>query len=122
MEGSRRLHLFCREFGKSVERGLTSVSVKGAFWFATYKGGLNGALFITLLRRMMHRRRKPLHLILDGLPAYKTRAVRDYMKFHEVSGHPRFLQKFQDTHDSSRIVGVPNVVGCPECCGVSRLL
>lgn len=56
----------------------SAVSAQGAFWFATYKGGLNGALFITLLRRMMRGRRKPLHLIVDGLPAHKTRAVRDY--------------------------------------------
>lgn len=57
----------------------SAVSAKGAFWFATYAGGLNGALFVTLLRRMMRGRRKPLHLIVDGLPAHKTRAVRDYV-------------------------------------------
>ena len=57
----------------------SAVSAKGAFWFATYAGGLNGALFVTLLRRMMRRRRKPLHLVVDGLPAHKTRAVRDYV-------------------------------------------
>lgn len=57
----------------------SAVSSKGAFWFATYSGGLNGALFVTWLRRMMRGRRKPLHLILDSLPAHKTRAVRDYV-------------------------------------------
>ena len=31
----------------------SAVSAKGAFWFATYAGGLNGTLFVTLLRRMM---------------------------------------------------------------------
>ena len=56
----------------------SAVSSKGAFWFATYKGGLNGALFIALLRRIMRGRRKPLHLILDGLPAHKTTAVKRY--------------------------------------------
>lgn len=57
----------------------SAVSAKGAFWFATYKGGLNGDLFITLLRRLMRRRRRPLHLVLDNLPSHKTRAVRDYV-------------------------------------------
>ena len=57
----------------------SAVSSKGAFWFATYTGGLNGALFVTFLRKLMYRRRKPLHLILDNLPAHKTRAVRDYV-------------------------------------------
>ena len=57
----------------------SAVSAKGAFWFATYAGGLNGALFVSLLRRMMRGRRRPLHLIVDGLPAHRTRVVRDYV-------------------------------------------
>jgi transposase len=57
----------------------SAISSKGAFWFATYAGGLNGELFITLLRRMMRGRRRPLHLILDGLPAHKTTAVTQYV-------------------------------------------
>ena len=55
------------------------VSAKGAFWFATYAGALTGPLFVELLRRMMRGRRKPLHLILDGLPAHKTLAVKEYV-------------------------------------------
>lgn len=57
----------------------SALSAKGAFWFATYKGGLNAALFITLLKRLMRKRRKPLHLIVDNLPAHKSAAVRDYV-------------------------------------------
>jgi len=57
----------------------SAVSSKGAFWFATYPGALNAALFINLLRRMMRGRRKPLHLILDSLPAHKSRAVNEYV-------------------------------------------
>lgn len=57
----------------------SAISSKGAFWFATYAGGLNGELFITLLRQLMRGRRRPLHLILDGLPAHKTTAVTQYV-------------------------------------------
>jgi transposase len=57
----------------------SAISSKGAFWFATYAGGLTGELFMTLLRRMMRGRRRPLHLILDGLPAHKTKAVTQYI-------------------------------------------
>lgn len=57
----------------------SAVSAKGAFWFATYAGALTGVLFVDLLRRMMRGRRKPLHLILDGLPAHKTLAVKQYV-------------------------------------------
>ena len=53
---------------------------RGEFWFCTYAGGLNGELFVALLRQLMHRRRKPVRLILDSLPAHKTRLVRDYVE------------------------------------------
>ena len=32
-----------------------------------------------LLRTMMRGRRRPIHLVLDGLPAHKTKAVRAYV-------------------------------------------
>lgn len=57
----------------------SAVNSKGGFWFATYTGGLNGDLFVDLLRRMMKGRRRPIHLVVDGLPAHKTKAVRDYI-------------------------------------------
>jgi len=57
----------------------SAISAKGAFWFATYAGGLTGERFVTLLRRMLRGRRKPVHLIVDGLPAHKTKAVTQYV-------------------------------------------
>ena len=58
----------------------SAVNSKGGFWFATYTGGLNGDGFVALLRRMMKGRRRPIHLVLDGLPAHKTKAVRAYIE------------------------------------------
>ena len=61
-------------------QGLTSHGAKGApFWFATYGGALTGPLFVDLLRRMLRGRRTPLHLILDGLSAHKSLAVKEYV-------------------------------------------
>ena len=57
----------------------SAVSSKGAFWFATYTGALTGELLVDLLRKLMHRRKKPLHLVLDGLPAHKTKIVKTYV-------------------------------------------
>jgi transposase len=57
----------------------SAVSAKGAFWFATYHGALNGELFVALLKKLIHRRKKPLHLVLDGLPAHKKKVVKDYV-------------------------------------------
>ena len=58
----------------------SAVGPRGEFWFCTYTGGLNGELFVALLRQLMYRRRRPVRLILDGLPAHKTRLVRDYVE------------------------------------------
>ncbi|QEO99525.1 DDE endonuclease [Xanthomonas oryzae pv. oryzicola] len=55
----------------------SALNSKGVFWFAVYSGGLNGEVFVDLLKRMMKGRRRPIHLVLDGLPAHKTRGVRD---------------------------------------------
>lgn len=57
----------------------SAVSSHGAFWFATYKGALNGELFVELLKKLMHRRKKPLRLVVDGLPAHKTKGVKAYV-------------------------------------------
>ena len=56
----------------------SAVSASGGFWYSTYHGGLNAELFVTLLRRMMRHRTKPVHLVLDGLPAHKTALVKSY--------------------------------------------
>lgn len=57
----------------------SAANAKGAFWFATYEGGLTGDLFVELLKRLMRRRKKPLHLVVDGLPAHKNAAVKKYV-------------------------------------------
>ena len=44
-----------------------------------YACRLNSELFVALLRRSMHRRRRPLSLIPDGLPVHRTRLVRDHV-------------------------------------------
>jgi len=57
----------------------SAVTAQGGFWFCVYEGGLNGELFVELLKKMMHRCRKSVHLILDSLPAHKRTLVRDYV-------------------------------------------
>ena len=57
----------------------SAVSAKGAFWFATYQGGLTGELFVELLKKMMYRRKKPVRLVVDGLPAHKKALVKEYV-------------------------------------------
>ena len=57
----------------------SAVNAKGAFWFCTYEGALNAELFIELLQQLMHRRKKPVHLVLDSLPAHKKAIVGQYV-------------------------------------------
>jgi transposase len=61
----------------------SAVNAKGAFWYCTYQGGLTAELFVRLLRKMMRNRVKPVHLVVDGLPAHKTRLVKDYVQSTE---------------------------------------
>jgi hypothetical protein len=44
----------------------SAVSSKGAFWFATYQGGLTGEFFVSLLQELMRKRKKPVRLVVDG--------------------------------------------------------
>lgn len=57
----------------------SAVNANGAFWFCTYEGALNAELFVALLQKMMRYRKKPVHLVLDSLPAHKKANVRDYV-------------------------------------------
>ncbi len=58
----------------------SAVNAKGGFWYCTYEGGLTAELFVRLLRKMMRGRVKPVHLVVDGLPAHKTKLVKDYVQ------------------------------------------
>lgn len=68
----------------------SAVNARGGFWFPVYQGALNAELFVELLKRMMHRRKQPVHLIVDGLPAHKKALVRDYVE----STHGRLTLHF----------------------------
>ena len=57
----------------------SAVNARGGFWFATYKGGMSAELFIEMLKALMLRRKKPLYLILDSLPAHKAKVVQEYV-------------------------------------------
>ncbi len=57
----------------------SAVNANGAFWFCSYPGALNAEQFVVLLRKLMRARKKPIHLVLDSLPAHKAACVRDYV-------------------------------------------
>lgn len=57
----------------------SAINSKGAFWFQTYAGALTGELFIELLEKLMYRRKKAVHLVIDSLPAHKKSTVKQYV-------------------------------------------
>ena len=57
----------------------SAVNAHGGFWFCTYSGALKAELFVELLQQMMKSRRKPVHLVVDGLPAHKKACVKEYI-------------------------------------------
>lgn len=72
----------------------SAITAKGGFWCVTYKGGLNAELFIGMLKALMRRRKKPVFLVLDSLPAHKAKIVQDYvastdgkLEFHFLPGY-----------------------------------
>lgn len=58
----------------------SALNARGAFWFCTYKGALDGERFVGLLKQLMRHRKRGLHLIVDGLPAHKKAVVKDYVQ------------------------------------------
>jgi len=73
---------------------ISAVNSQGAFWYNVYAGKLNGALFIQFLRDFMRRRRKPVYLVLDSLPAHKTKSVEAYVRSTEKKLELHFLPTY----------------------------
>ena len=65
---------------------ISAVNAKGAFWYKVYSGMLTAVLFIVMLKDLMKGRKKPVMLVVDGLPVHKaklvTRWVQDCGRFH----------------------------------------
>jgi len=59
---------------------ISALSARGGFWFALYHGKLNAALFIAFLAGFLKGRKKPVFLVVDGLPAHKAKSVAKYVQ------------------------------------------
>ena len=59
---------------------ISAVNAKGAFWYKVYGGTLTAALFLVMLQDLMQGRKKPLLLVVDGLPAHRAKVVARYVQ------------------------------------------
>jgi transposase len=56
---------------------VSAVTESGKFWFDVYSGSMNADRFVTVLRKMLRWRRRPLYLVVDGHPAHRSKKVKD---------------------------------------------
>jgi transposase len=59
---------------------ISAVNAKGAFWYKVYSGTLGAALFLVMLKDLMKGRKKPVLLVVDGLPAHRAKSVANYVQ------------------------------------------
>jgi len=59
---------------------ISAISPKGSLRFMVVKGGVGAKVFITFLKRLMHSRRRPVFLIVDGHPAHRAKLVKKYVE------------------------------------------
>ena len=56
----------------------SAVSAKGALRFAVYEGTANAQVFINFCQRLLHDAPGPVYLIVDGHPAHRATATRQF--------------------------------------------
>lgn len=59
---------------------ISAVNSRGAFWYDVYSGNLNGTVFLDLLKRFMHRRKKRVIIILDSHPAHIAKMISTFVQ------------------------------------------
>jgi len=70
---------------------ISAVTARGAFWYSVYTGRLNATRFVEFLKAFMRNRRRPVFLVIDGLPAHKARLVAAYVQSLEGALELHFL-------------------------------
>ena len=59
---------------------ISAVTARGEFWYSVYTGRLNAMRFVEFLKQFMRHRRRPVFLVVDGLPAHKAKLVATYVQ------------------------------------------
>lgn len=59
---------------------ISAVSRKGQMHFAVVEGKVTAEVFVEYLRRLIHGRRRPIFLIVDGHPTHKAVMVRRFIE------------------------------------------
>lgn len=82
----------------------SAVNARGGFWFAIYEGALTGELLVELLKGLLKYRKRPLHLVLDGLLAHKKAVVKDYVASTKGKLTPHYLPDYAPDLNPDKLV------------------
>jgi len=77
---------------------------EGNFWYSVYTGRLNAARFVEFLKDFMRYRRRPVFLVVDGLPAHKAKLVAAYVQFLRGKLELHFLPGYAPDLNSDEFV------------------
>jgi transposase len=59
---------------------ISAVNARGEFWAVTYTGKLNAESFMVFLQNFVESQPGKIFLVIDGHPAHKAKAVKEYIK------------------------------------------
>lgn len=58
---------------------ISAVNNKGQLRFMLYESNFNGSVFIDFLKRLMHKQKTPISIIVDGHKSHFTKEVKSYI-------------------------------------------
>jgi len=73
---------------------ISAVNARGEFWAVTYTGKLNAQSFMVFLQNFVESQPGKIFLVVDGHPAHKANAVKDYIKSLEGRLELHFLPPY----------------------------
>lgn len=59
---------------------ISAISPKGHIRFMTTRGGVGAQVFITFLKRLTHKAKRPVFLIVDGHPSHRAKKVKAFIE------------------------------------------
>ena len=77
---------------------ISAISNEGLLRFMTYKGNMNGALFLVFLRQLLRGATRKIYLIADRLKAHDTEEVRRWLGRCRV--HSRDYERRTDSSEA----------------------
>lgn len=89
---------------RQAVNAISAVNAKGAFWCNVYQGKLNAPLFIHFLGDFRKRRRQPVFLVLDSLPAHQAKSVERYRESLQGKLELHFLPTYAPDTNPDELV------------------